>query len=348
MSPLSDDDKRIRSQGIGGSDVAAVCGLNPYRKPIDVYLSKIGEAPAWEGNERTKWGELLEPLVCDEFADRHPEYEIMNGGGTQVVQGREWHVYTVDRLLIGSNWQETRAPEVVLEAKSRGYYAALDYGDEGTDDVPKADLCQGAWYMAGENVNACAFAVLMDTHQYREFWVERDLELEGYLLEHAERFWSQHVLKRIPPDPDGSLQFSKYLAQRFDKTSGELARAGPEHEGMIETYRLMRRAQRVLATYVDVAEQEIKTAIGDSDGMQTELGKVSYKFDKRGRTNWKRVAGDLADLANVDLDGYANGGDYRSEPPRRFITPRSWAKDLDATDVGRLTKEIAVLKGLEK
>ena len=31
---------RIRKSGIGGSDAGAVCGLNPYSGPMDVYRDK--------------------------------------------------------------------------------------------------------------------------------------------------------------------------------------------------------------------------------------------------------------------------------------------------------------------
>ena len=33
----------LRKQGIGGSDAGAVCGLNPYVSPMDVYMDKSTE-----------------------------------------------------------------------------------------------------------------------------------------------------------------------------------------------------------------------------------------------------------------------------------------------------------------
>ena len=32
-----------RTEGIGGSDVGAICGVNNYKTPLDVYMEKIGE-----------------------------------------------------------------------------------------------------------------------------------------------------------------------------------------------------------------------------------------------------------------------------------------------------------------
>lgn len=33
---------KYRMMGIGGSDAGAICGLNPYVSPIDVFLDKSG------------------------------------------------------------------------------------------------------------------------------------------------------------------------------------------------------------------------------------------------------------------------------------------------------------------
>jgi predicted phage-related endonuclease len=45
-----------RRKGIGGSDIAAICGLSKWEKAIHVYLEKIGEAPETEMSEAAEWG----------------------------------------------------------------------------------------------------------------------------------------------------------------------------------------------------------------------------------------------------------------------------------------------------
>ena len=41
----------IRKKGIGGSDAGAICGLNPYASPMNVYLDKTTEESDSEDNE---------------------------------------------------------------------------------------------------------------------------------------------------------------------------------------------------------------------------------------------------------------------------------------------------------
>ena len=40
---LSAEQLALRLGGLGGSDVAAVCGVNPYKTALDVYREKVGE-----------------------------------------------------------------------------------------------------------------------------------------------------------------------------------------------------------------------------------------------------------------------------------------------------------------
>ena len=62
---------RWRNKGIGGSDVATICGLNKYKSPFQLWLEKTGhyEADA-TANESAYWGQMLEPVVRAEFTKR--------------------------------------------------------------------------------------------------------------------------------------------------------------------------------------------------------------------------------------------------------------------------------------
>ena len=41
---------KLRKCGIGGSDAAAVCGMNRWRGPLDVYLDKTTDSATTEDN----------------------------------------------------------------------------------------------------------------------------------------------------------------------------------------------------------------------------------------------------------------------------------------------------------
>jgi putative phage-type endonuclease len=61
-----------RRRGIGSSDAAAILGVNPYKSAYAVWAEKTGlVGPDWEPpSEAALWGNLLEPLIAEQYALR--------------------------------------------------------------------------------------------------------------------------------------------------------------------------------------------------------------------------------------------------------------------------------------
>ena len=53
-----------RKRGIGGSDAGAVCGLNPYRSAMEVYLDKTTDDTEEFDNEAMRQGREFEDYVA--------------------------------------------------------------------------------------------------------------------------------------------------------------------------------------------------------------------------------------------------------------------------------------------
>jgi len=82
-----------RRKGIGGSDAAAICGLSPYRTPLQVWQDKRGLSGVIPENEAMEWGKRLEPIIRQKYSDttgrevkimspdepiiHHPKYSFM-------------------------------------------------------------------------------------------------------------------------------------------------------------------------------------------------------------------------------------------------------------------------------
>jgi putative phage-type endonuclease len=327
----------MRRTGMGGSDIAPALGLSPWKKPIDVYQEKVGELEPFEGNERTRWGQRLEPIIADHYAAQHPEYRIEDPKRTWRHEERWWQLFTVDRTA----WLEL-IPKRVVEIKARGGRAAADYG-EARDAAPFTDLCQLHWYLAGTELPAGDLAVLFDTNQYREFHVERDAELEDSLLDEIERFWKRHVIARVPPPPDGSDSFKRYLQRRFSKTTGALPPSTLQVDDWAKSLRLIKTVIRWAEKLKPQLEQNIAEVIGPHDGIDTTGGVITYKFDRRGRISWQAVCDKLTNRLNLNADELREIVDScRNSAQRRFLTPRAWTKDtLTAQEIPNVTAELA-------
>ena len=324
----------LRRTGNGGSEVATALGLNRWSRPIDWYQLKLGEVAPFGGNERTKWGKRLEPVIAGEYADRHPEVALLDPRETRRHPRHYWLIESVDRLgALVTPENLSLDVDRVVEIKARGGRAAEQYG-ERRDSIPYPDLCQLAWYMAGRDLERGDLAVLFDTNQYREFQVERDRELEAYLLEEIERLWRKHIVARVPPDADGSDSFARYLRERFAKTSGQIVEVDdPALAADLASLRQIRALERFLESARPTLEQRIQDRIGPADGIMLDGHKVTYRFDKRGRVDSSRLIKALAarlELTGDDLRELEDA--HRYPAPRRFLLPRGWSKDPITTD----------------
>ncbi len=58
-----------RKMGIGGSDAGAVCGLNPYRTALEVYLDKTTDSLDLSDNEAMRQGREFEDYVAKRFME---------------------------------------------------------------------------------------------------------------------------------------------------------------------------------------------------------------------------------------------------------------------------------------
>ena len=177
----------VRRQGIGGSDVAAVLGMNPYRSPLDVWLSKTRDEDTFTGNERTEWGSRLEPVVREHYAAQHPR----------------WWVDEVPGVLAHPDVPIAQASlDGLVNAKEGQHGLEVKCTAQSWDRPPDYYLMQVLWYMAVTDLPRFDFAVLTRGNEYAEFTVERDEGICEYLLSEVDDWWAVHVAGGQMPDPD--------------------------------------------------------------------------------------------------------------------------------------------------
>lgn len=181
---------RERKNYIGGSDLGAICGLNPYRTALDVYLDKTSDDIACETSPAMRWGTLLEDTIAKEYAE-------VTG---QTIEIEPNTIYHPSMKFLGANidrWVGDK--EYVLECKTAGFTRGKEWGEEGTDQIPESYLVQVAYYAAICAVPKVDIAVLIGGQDFRIYTYEGSKELEDKLIKIACNFWDNHIEKRIPP-----------------------------------------------------------------------------------------------------------------------------------------------------
>lgn len=339
---------KMRMQGIGGSDAAAVLGEDPNKAAIDVWLERTtGPDPSFD-NERTAAGRWLEPLVLDAFA-RGGERWPRSGGPMAYVKpptvrhrARQWQFGSADAMLFEDHgigcggesdpYANTAAmlaltPSALGEVKTHGWLGsrAYDLSDDGDPiiSVPGAKRIQCAWYQSMFQVDVCYLIALVDTHLRRTFVLHRDLDLEATMLEEIERFWTRCVVAGVPPEPDGSSRYGKYLKERFRRHDVELLESTPEIELATESLLEIKREQKKLQRARDRAEQIIKSHIGDMGGVRTTLGSLTWHLQSPGKLKQAQALGELYQTVGWSDDQIAEFESRHQQPDHRVLrTPR--------------------------
>lgn len=207
-----------RRLGIGGSDAAAVCGLSNWKTALGLYMEKIGEGEDQDETERMYWGKRLEDIVAEEYTRRTERDASVWPVMLRSIR-HPFMLANLDRLILPRDPAEGYG---VLECKTVDRYAAKEWGDPGTSNVPKEYMLQVQHYMVVTGFTWADLAVLIGGNEFRIYRIDHDPEIAKSLVTLEEEFWGM-VKNRIPPEPDCDHKTTRELLQRlYPKTNGEI------------------------------------------------------------------------------------------------------------------------------
>lgn len=287
---LTERQQAIRATGIGASEIAAVAGLHPTIRPVDVYLQKVGEAAPFDGNAFTEWGHRLERAVAEAWQDRHPDSDIFTPGTLRHRDERfPFALASPDRIVVPRGRRAREVWSSLLEIKNVSTYQAGAFGGGG-DEVPEHFLVQVQWQLEVADLEAAELVPLIGGHDYREYPIRRDRELGAMLLDVAGRFWIDHVEARVPPPVDGSASYGAFLRRRFARETGDLLEPSDAAREIVARLRSAKAAKKAAEEAEALAENELKALIGEAPGV---AGLCTWKSNASGGTDWKGLATSL-------------------------------------------------------
>lgn len=189
----------LRSNGLGGSEIAAVVGLSPFTSRFALWHRKRGTLPEQEVNDGMSWGTRLEPVLCDYYAELHPEFWAMDAGTYHHAE-RPWQLANVDRLLYPTRDVTAKTPPLaLLEVKTAHQYDAHEWGQDGTEEIPPYYRCQALWYLDVLGLPTAHVAVLIGGSDYREYVIHYAADEAAWLRAKGEEFWQEVVDGTVPP-----------------------------------------------------------------------------------------------------------------------------------------------------
>lgn len=267
---------KARKKGVGASDISSLAGVNPWKSAFDVYLDKTSEEVNEFSNHFTHWGNILEPIVADEFGRvmkaqiKPPPLPIMS------LTDHPHIMASLDRIAIMPDGEE-----VVVEVKTTSARNSSKWGEEMTDQIPIQYLVQ-VHYQLGISGHKTAYVpVLIDTSDFRIYRVDRDEEVIKQLQDIAHEFWAR-VTNRNPPSPDTGTKAGRELVKKFKATSGKSVDLPMESITLLHTYLEEKKKEDEAARLKEKAQADLILMMGDAEvGRFPSGGVIERKMIER-------------------------------------------------------------------
>lgn len=270
-----------RRRGIGGSDIAAVAGMNPWRTPLDVWFDKTNiDAPVREETEAMMFGRKLEDFVAWEFVDRHPEWAVYT---VDKILGHEkypWAIANIDRLLVGEDGEKA-----VLEIKTTSSFRQNEFTESKLPDYVTLQLM---WYLGITGLKRGYVAVLIGGQAYREYEVKFDRDLFGMLIDIAEGFWTL-VENETPPPPDGSEASTELMNRMYPEGNGSTIDLPNDAHDLIKIYTQAHEDEKEAKLRKDEAANRLKAMLGENETGWAGKHEVRWRTVQTQRVNLKAL-----------------------------------------------------------
>jgi putative phage-type endonuclease len=306
----------FRKNGIGGSEIGTILGLNRYDTAVRLFHEKIGTIqPRMEDNSKMFWGRKLENEIAEiwKFYDGTDNNYIENFKNNRVVRDCRsingyvvnpkypWLFASLDRVInikggINLITGEPLTTEGVLEVKTLSYWSAQMW----QDNIPISYLAQVHQYMIIIESDYAEIAILQDGNDFRVEKIQRDEALCDRIIEISKMFWENRVLPAKQAfEKRGVAQMIANI-QEVEKWDAVIQRHEPDPDnseayketidGTIDQFDLCRRDAflRKLKNRVDAERTGIQNLILRD---MNRYGVEVIDFGKSGSIQWSERKG---------------------------------------------------------
>lgn len=285
---LTEKQRQARRSGIGGSDIGAILGVNPYKTPVQLWLEKTDQVEPEDISDKqpVRWGNILEGPVADEYA-RVTGRKLRKINKTLIHKTHKWWLAHIDRDIVGEPGG--------LEIKTTGAFANLEaWGEPGTDQVPMSYLLQCAWYMAVVDAAWWDLAVLRGGQEFAIYTIHRDHELEAMLEAKAAEFWNR-VKTGVPPKPrdsDDILALHRTAKPTSVVADDDTYHAAMQLQDVVAEIKIQEERKKTL-------EFKLKSAMEDNEELLAPDGKMlaTWKEQTRRTLDKRRVQDKYPEVA---------------------------------------------------
>ena len=286
-----------RRKSIGGSDAAAIVGMNHYVTPYMLWADKTSKIPEKPDNEAMRQGRDLEQYVADRF---------MEATGKKVRRRADFfrskafpfaHA-NIDRAVVGER--------AGLECKTTSVMSLKKFKN---GEFPENYYVQCVHYLAVTGWDRWYLACVILGQGFKWFAIERDQAEIDALMQAESDFWSSYVVPDTPPPVDGLPPTSKTLEMIFPTSNpAEEPEDLRQYDDMIRNYIDTKALIKSYQQELDRYKQQLQSELGERETGICGDYSVSWKQQNRRMFDAARFAKDHPQL---DLSGYYKESTFR-------------------------------------
>lgn len=278
------NDAPWRRDALGGSDAPALVGVDPFRSAGDVWAEKSGRVyrdrlePVKRAADVRELGLALEPFllaVVAEQLDRPVTAQVFYRHPTAPLAA------TIDGLVLDGE-------PVLIQAKTCGLLGpapayAAEYGEDGSDEVPRAVLIQVHHELAVldaqpdlPRIPAALVPVLIGGRGLHVYRVPRNDALLAELVDLERDWWERYVVAdRCPLDDPPSIRTLSAWLRRPDPAWA------PIDDEVVTAWRTAKEAQKDADKCEEKARCVVIASLADVEVGVCTFGRVTFHASDR-------------------------------------------------------------------
>lgn len=283
-----------RRHSIGGSDAAALLGMNPWVSPYALWADKTGRLQEKPDNEAMRQGRDLEFYVAQRWEETTGK-SVRRCNAILKNSDYPWAHANIDRDVVGEN--------AGLECKTTSVMQLKKFKN---GEYPEQYYAQCVHYMAVTGADRWYLAVLILNQGFYDFVIERDQEEIDALMKMELRFW-ELVQRDTPPPADGRAATTEAMKEVYRQAANEQVTLY-DKEVLLQEWKMLCRQEESIESRKEQIKQICMQELGDcSIG---ECGSFTVRWQPQTRKTF-----DLQLFAKshpeIDLSQYYKETKYR-------------------------------------
>lgn len=266
-----------RTKFIGGSDIAAVLGISPWRTPLQLWQDKITprvEGPVSRPKQRgTRWESVVGEMLVERLRDEGHEVEIVATNLRYQDADLPFLAAEIDfELRLDGSDEITNC-----ELKTVHPFKMREWGDSGSDDLPTHYTAQVMHGLGVTRRRSGILAALFGADELRTYPVAADAETISALRARASVFWNDHVLAGVPPAPVNLADVDRL----FTQDEGQPLLADEELAATVLRLRAIHQEMKARESEAEALEFNIKRAMRGATEIVMPNGKSAVEWKQR-------------------------------------------------------------------